>query len=370
MAFEKLKNLFSGQSIREKYERYERHLSSGALLLGFIIDNLTLRRIDRLFENLVLFTYLFLAAFGIIFLNIVEARNARENEYSRLHTILLLLIQFSFGALFSAFFIFYIRSSSLTASWPFILLLLGLLVGNEILKKRYLRLSFQVTVFFVTLFSFAIFYVPIIVGSLGVWVFLGSGVVSLVLIGVFLYVLSQAVPLKFKESRRYFVWGIGGFYIALNLFYFANIIPPIPLSLKDAEVFHHVMRNETGEYVVQDEKDSWYERFVFFDRIHLLKGNPLYVFSAVFAPTRLNTEIVHKWQYFDYKISRWVTQSTIEFPIVGGEDGGYRGYSMKTNLTPGDWRVNIQTTHGQTIGRVKFKIIEVDTKSQVETKVL
>ncbi|MFM2357618.1 MAG: hypothetical protein RJA61_355 [Candidatus Parcubacteria bacterium] len=227
--FSKIKNFFSQKALREKYERYERHLSSGALIFGFILDNLTLRRIDRLFENIVLFGYLFLAAFGIIFLNIIEARNVRENEYSGWHTFFLLLIQFSFGALFSAFFIFYIRSSSLAASWPFILLLLTLLIGNEFFKQKYIRLSFQVTVYFVTLFSFLIFYVPIIVGTMGVWIFLVSGLISLILITAFLYLLRWAVPLKFKESKQYLILGIGGFFIALNLLYFANIITPITL---------------------------------------------------------------------------------------------------------------------------------------------
>ncbi|MFM2357617.1 MAG: hypothetical protein RJA61_354 [Candidatus Parcubacteria bacterium] len=96
----------------------------------------------------------------------------------------------------------------------------------------------------------------------------------------------------------------------------------------------------------------------------------MYVFSAVFAPTRLNTNIVHKWQYFDYTINRWATASTIEFPIVGGEDGGYRGYSTKSSLTEGDWRVNIETRQGQVIGRVKFRVIYSENKPVIETKTL
>jgi len=84
-----------------------------------------------------------------------------------------------------------------------------------------------------------------------------------------------------------------------------------------------------------------------------------YIFSAVFAPTALNTKIMHKWQYYDKYEGVWVTVSEIPFSIVGGRDGGYRGYSFKKNLFPGRWRVDVITEREQLLGRIYFKVIDV-----------
>ena len=76
----------------------------------------------------------------------------------------------------------------------------------------------------------------------------------------------------------------------------------------------------------------------------------------MFAPTDFGTEIVHLWQYFDNNNKKWINSSRIKFPIVGGALRGYRGYSFKTNVTPGAWRVDVATLRGQVIGRVNFKV--------------
>jgi len=48
--------------------------------------------------------------------------------------------------------------------------------------------------------------------------------------------------------------------------------------------------------------------------------------------------------------------SSVTFPINGGRDGGYRGYTIKHNPEPGDWRVDINTSEGHLIGRITFKV--------------
>lgn len=366
--FSKIKNLFSPNAWKEKYERYERHISSIALVSGFILDSITLNRIDRLFENAILFFYLIVAGLGIILINLSE-QGRWGGRFSRFHTFFLILIQFSFGALFSAFTIFYFRSSSLAVSWPFILFLAGLLIANELLKTRYQKLIFQITIFFVTIFSLTIFYVPIITKTLGVWTFIISGIVSLVLITLFIYLLYRFVPERVVGSKKALATSIGVIFLIINLLYFTNIIPPIPLSLKEAEVFHLVEKNPAGGYKVEREVRPWYEFLFPFERVTLVPNKPLYVLSSVFAPTNLNTDIVHEWQYFDEKTKRWATAGEVRFAIEGGADGGYRGFSQKSNLFPGYWRVDIETPRGQMIGRLKFKIIDSQKSFSVESQI-
>lgn len=366
--FSKIKNLFSPNAWKEKYERYERHISSIALVSGFILDSITLNRIDRLFENAILFFYLIVAGLGIILINLSE-QGRWGGRFSRFHTFFLILIQFSFGALFSAFTIFYFRSSSLAVSWPFILFLAGLLIANELLKTRYQKLIFQITIFFVTIFSLTIFYVPIITKTLGVWTFIISGIVSLVLITLFIYLLYRFVPERVVGSKKALATSIGVIFLIINLLYFTNIIPPIPLSLKEAEVFHLVEKNPAGGYKVEREVRPWYEFLFPFERVTLVPNKPLYVLSSVFAPTNLNTDIVHEWQYFDEKTKRWATAGEVRFAIEGGADGGYRGFSQKSNLFSGYWRVDIETPRGQMIGRLKFKIIDSQKSFSVESQI-
>src|SRR5438128_1640907 len=102
--FLRFKNFFS---------RYERHISSVALVGGFVVDSLTLRRIDFLLENLVLISYLIIAGIGIIFLNKFENKKQASltsvslavpipapGKFAEwMHHFFLLAIQFAFGGL-------------------------------------------------------------------------------------------------------------------------------------------------------------------------------------------------------------------------------------------------------------------------------
>lgn len=338
------------------YHRYERRASSAALILGFVIDNLTLKRIDLLFENLALGAYLGVACAGIALVNLYEGGVLRGRFFERARALMPLLIQFAFGALFSGFSIFYFRSGSLAASWPFLLVIFGLLLGNEFLRERYIRLTFQMSILFVAFFSYAIFYVPIVLGRMGAGVFLLSGAASIAVMAGFLYGLFIFIPQRIRPGKTILFWSIGSIFTAINIMYFTNIIPPIPLSLKEAGAYHSVSRTALGDYVVMREEQKWYDSLRLRGILHVLSGRPVYVYSAVFAPTVLNIEIVHHWQYYDSEKAKWTSVDRVRFQIAGGRDGGYRGYSLKTSAFPGFWRVDIETGRGQIIGRVKFEI--------------
>ncbi|MDO8590949.1 MAG: DUF2914 domain-containing protein, partial [bacterium] len=49
----------------------------------------------------------------------------------------------------------------------------------------------------------------------------------------------------------------------------------------------------------------------------------------------------------------------IQFPIVGGRDEGFRGYSIKSSVFPGRWRVDVETAEKNLIGRVEFTVENV-----------
>ena len=148
--------------LRRIFEKYERHISTGALAFGFVFDFFTLTRIDKLYDNLVLFFYLFVVGLGIFLFNYVESKESRGKLYQNIHAFLPVVVQFAFGGLFSGISIFYLRSATFSINILFMALLFGLLIGNEFFREKYKRLTFQLTVFYFVLYSYLIFSLPVL----------------------------------------------------------------------------------------------------------------------------------------------------------------------------------------------------------------
>lgn len=336
----------------KSFSKYERHLSAGAVVLALIVDTLTFVRVDLFFTQLLLITYLLVVGTGIVLINLREEGGAQWISPTA-YWWLFVAVQFSFGGLFGRFLIYYSRSGSIFASWPFLLILAVLLVGNEFAKKHYTRMTLQLSFFFLCIFSFLIFFIPLLLGKIGRPIFFLSGVISLLTIFLFLRLLRYLIPKRLRPNWRAIWISIGVIYLVVNALYFANVIPPIPLSLREAGVYHSVVRTAAGYRATKEEAPGF---FSLYETIHLLPGEPVYLYSSVFAPTNFDAYVVHQWQYYDLQQKKWIDSSRIPFPIVGGQERGYRGYTLKTAPTAGFWRVDIETTQGQIIGRIEFKV--------------
>ncbi len=344
------------RKIEHLFHKYERKVMSVSFVFGFLLDNLTLTRIDMWLDLLIIFLYFAIAFLGIALSNI-GTRTSQESILGRVAIWAPIIMQFAFGGLLSNFVVFYSRSATLGANWPFLLFLGVMFVGNEFIEKRYQRFGLQMSILFISIFSFSIFYVPIVVNRIGDLVFLASGLVSLLLITFILWLFGKVIPYRVRASRRVLMRSIPAIFLLINIMYFTNLIPPLPLSLKEMGVFHSVERTEDGRYSVKFEDKKWYDFFEQFETYHHINSERVYVYSAVFAPTDLRTKILHHWQYYDAEMGTWKSADKLQFPIYGGRDGGYRGYSFKTNIGPGLWRVDVITERGQLLGRVKFNVI-------------
>jgi hypothetical protein len=346
-------------------------LMSVAFFAGFIIDNLALTRIDVLWSSIVLFMYLIIAVVAVSLSAVPQSRASHSVVVSRLFSSAPFFAQFAFGALFSGYFVFFTRSASFASSWIFLVLLGALFLGNEFFKNYYQRFEFQINILFIAIFFFATLYMPIVLKSMDAWVFLVSGGISLMAIALVVILLSRIVPETIRKTKAVLVVSLGLVFIFVNILYFTNIIPPIPLSLKEAGVYHVVYRTEGGMYRALAERVEWYslvERY--HPLVHRAPDEPLYFYSSVFAPTHLSVPILHEWQYFDGKKNEWVTTERLQFQVVGGRDGGYRGYSFKGNLFAGEWRVNVITERGQHLGRTNFTVVNVLTPIAQEARIL
>ena len=361
--------MFFIEPIRNFYGRFERPISSLSLIGGFVFDALTLKRVDTLWENVWVFGHLLIVGVFIILIHTQESAHGDEKNPSKKHFWYVNILQFFFGGILSTYLVFYFRSADILVTWPFILILALAFIANESMKRHYVRLSFQISLFFLSVYSFAIFLVPVLLHQIGAWMFILSGVLSLIFIIIFIKVLFYFVKNKFNESKKIIIFVILGIFAVINLLYFTNLIPPIPLSLKDTGVYHSIAKNEGGNYDVTYENYGWSKYFKLYEDFHEVRDEPVYAFSAIFSPRDLNIVVIHEWQHYDEASKKWVIDSEVKLPVRGGRDGGFRTYSVRFNLAAGKWRVNIKTAFGQTIGHLRFNIVPSDAQPVLETMI-
>ncbi len=342
--------------LKRWYKRNERVLIPTMLILGVIVDFVTFRTIKISSAFIVLIVYWFIAGGTIIFMHRNGSIETTDrNIVTRYYRVLApLIIQFTFGATLSASFIFYWFSGSFSVSWPFMFLIAFLMIANEAFRKYYMRPVIQISVYYFITLSLLTLMLPYLFNSISAWIFVLGGILSLLIgYGYLRFAVDRVSKLRPVAKKLKIIALI--IFGLMNLLYFTNLIPPIPLSLTEGGVYHSVSRSN-GNYILEAESQNIFEKIIPGETIHVEEGQSVYVYSAIFAPFDLNTQIVHEWQHFDSDSKRWITKDELSFQIYGGRDEGYRGYSRKSQLSEGFWRVNVQTERGQTIGVIRFKI--------------
>lgn len=346
-------------SIYKSIRRFvKNHWLTTAFLLGFFVDLITLNKVDSVFDNIVLFFYVCLALTStlLLYAGVAERFGERTNTFLRKRAPL--AMQYSFGGLLSGMLIFYGRSSSIEDSWPFLLIFMAVIYGNETIKQRQSRLLYNLVMLFIGLFAYFTLVIPVFLGKMGPWIFVGSGLIALGVMYLFFKTLAKIVPNFMQLQRRNAVFLIGLIYISMNVMYFTNIIPPIPLSLKHVGIYHSVVRYEDGTYELTYEDPKPWQIFRRSDKkFHYQPGDNIFCFAAVFAPARLNTQIYHRWEFLDPETGEWNEHGRYTYSIQGGRGDGYRGYTLISNYKEGTWRCTIETERGQVIGREEFSVV-------------
>ena len=341
------------------YFRNNKHrLATVALLFGFLVDIVTFRTLDLNYALIILGVHLFIVAFTIIILSV--PRNLEERGFfAGVISWLPVLQQYSMGNLLSAFLVLYSASGSLIASWPFLLLVAIAAIGNETLKLQKYRLPFQTSLLFLNVLLYSALLVPIVLGSITVVSFFLSAVAAIFVFSIFRRLLWLVARNTFSERRRSINRGALFMVTAVVVLYVTSIIPPIPLTLKAAD-FYYLVKRTDATYIAVDDERGFFERF--FDvggkTLTLASGEPAYVYTAVFAPARIDTSVVHVWERYDETTEGWFAQNTVSYPITGGRRDGFRGFSFTTSPTAGQWRVSVENARGQVLGR-RYLAIEI-----------
>lgn len=326
-------------------------------ICGFIWDTLTLGRIDRLYDRVILFTYLSSLSICLYLFNVMDDGRWKNTFFEKYEEYLPLAIQFFLGGLCSAYVIYFSRSVSLTKTLSFFIILVILLFANELLKKRISNKYLQFSAYFFVNFTFFTFYIPVLIKSMNTMVFLISGGISLgttMTLITYIYYKSPSTRVEIHKGKMFGI--VIGIYLMINTFYFFNLIPPVPLALERGLVAYNVER-VNGDYAVTHKQKDWY-RFWEDSNFYYstVQGGSVYVFTSIFAPTNLEKSISHQWKWRNPNTGEWQVVDTISYQITGGRDRGYRGFTYKNNLREGEWRVDVITKEGLVIGIVEFFI--------------
>jgi hypothetical protein len=341
--------------------RHERSLSAASMIGGFAFDNYVYRRIDLPNTQALFVGYLTVAGLAIILLHWLAARAAAGKPMPRWHSVLPMATQFTLGALWSGFLVFYSRSAVLTESWPFLLVLVAIFIGNEVFSRYHSRLVFTAILYAFALFSYFIVTVPIFTHTVGPFTFLISGLLAFSVFILFLNIVRWVGQEQWHSARLQVMAGSALVYATLTAFYFTGTLPPLPIALVDKGVFHFAKRvGDVYQAQMENAPPDWKQRFFGMPpTIHIAPGQPVYVYSAVFAPIALSTRITHRWRHYNRIRHKWQNVSSVSFTIHGGRDGGYRNYTIQHKIWDGDWRVDVRNADGRIIGRIPFHVEEV-----------
>lgn len=122
-------------------------------------------------------------------------------------------------------------------------------------------------------------------------------------------------------------------------------VPPAPLTLSKAALAWSVEDHEPvgilGSRVSVGD---------------LRRAGSVVAYTAIYAPRSLRQAIVHVW-----RLNGAVQDEVRLSPVQGGRREGYRTFSRKSGFPDnpvGRWTVDVMTTSGQLIGRLRFTVVD------------
>jgi hypothetical protein len=356
-SFRRLKNI---KQVRSKhdfvhfYEENEPQLGTLFFVGGFVFDVLTLSRIDDTFTMYQHAVYLFIISIMLIVNEIHQVRPYNwPNWLISFWQYQDLVVHFLFGSLLSCYALFYFKSASLATSFVFMIFISFLMVANELPRFQKGGPIIKFALISLCFTSFLSYVVPIVLGWIGAIPFVLSVCISLSLSFVLSYFLNRKLPDP-NHTRNLVILPSALVQIVFLALYLLKMIPPVPLAIDYAGIYHNVEKAE-GRYVLSYDRPFWKfwqhgaQSFV------AQSGDKIYVYVRVFSPTHFKDKVFIRWMFREPKTG-WQSYDVIPLNIVGGRDQGFRGYAFKSNYTPGQWRVQIETADEREIGRISFDV--------------
>lgn len=345
---------------------YIKHASTIIFIVGFLFDMAILPDVDDPLTKYVGLTWLGLLAFSIMFREWIVSRNTASQTEQTLYTVSTFCISYFSGSALSFIFVYALRSAALSVSWPLFVIFLLCMVANEFVSTYNYRFTLDVAVFFIALLFYVVFNVPVLLKTQNNLIFLLSIGISVVISWLYVFFLSPVSDTARHEAHRGYALALG-IPMFVGMLYFLQVLPAVPLSLKEAGVYHSVIRTEEGQYVTEAEIDDRFLAGLRRPVFHMTSTDTgLFFFSAVDAPELLKAPLSHVWQYYDEEKNKWVTQSTISFGLTGGRSDGFRAYSQKETIWEGKWRVIVKVADARIVGQTTFYVKKTEDIIQLQ----
>jgi hypothetical protein len=333
-------------------------LPIGFFIVGYLFDAMVVERIDTPIQVAQIVVYT-LALAGLILLRTLREHGAwtpgpraeKAWKYREFAT------QFLLGTLLNLYSLFYFKSASLSTSIFFMLFVAGLILANEFARSPKWHAYLELALWFTCVCSLWIAFVPLAFGFVGY----GPFIVALALSSICVWGFRSLVARKIAEptaARQ--VARAGSAIVALFLVaYLLRLIPPVPLAVQSMGFYRDVKR-EGREYALQSCRPRWrfWERG---DQTFLARpGDRIIAFASVFAPKGFTDTLMFQWRL--HTENGWKDLDRIPITVSGGREEGYRGYTIKSNYQPGDYRVQVETTDGREVGRLSLRV-EADSET-------
>ena len=343
--------------LRASYEQHEHRFAVGFFILGFLFDLKMVERIDSpetIAQQVIYLGVLLLALMQLFFEETAPDLSLMTGPKRWYFTYRTAVIHFVFGTLLNMYTIFFFKSSSLVTSSLFLGLLIGLLFANESHRFKGAGLSFKFALFSVCSLSFFSCLVPIFVGYVSATVFFLSVVIGCLPLVMIAWWLQIFQPRLFERAKTEILLPMTCVLVGYAGLYLLKITPPVPLSIPFIGVYHGVEKTPEG-YRLAHERPWWRVWHNGDQEFVAQPEDRIYVAFRVFSPTNFSDQVTVDWYWRDNRVG-WVRQDSVPIKIVGGRREGFRGYGVKSNYQPGEWKVQVETTDGREIGRVYFNL--------------
>jgi hypothetical protein len=348
-------------SLKSYYGRYAKWMPVTFFLFGFIFDAIMLRRIDDVFSIVQQGIYLCVAGLLIAFdfLEHYGKYHPGVGLWSRIWKYREAVIHFMLGTLMNAYTIFYFKSASVMTSFTYVGVLVVILIVTEFKKFGGAQTAVHMALWNLCVISYSIYIVPILVGSIGLLPFLGSVLFSTVLSAVVFFLLRRAVGQPGGAVFKRVLFPFVAIHLLFVALYFLQAIPPVPLSVSFIGIYHDIKRKGDKYHLTYTDR-SWKFWHRGDESFAARPNDRMVCFARIFSPARFHDQIMVRWLYLNKK-NLWERADAIPLQITGGRAEGFRGYTVKNNYSPGEWRCQIETFDGREIGRITFHVAKDET---------
>src|SRR5690606_34104163 len=112
------------------------------------------------------------------------------------------------------------------------------------------------------------------------------------------------------------------FHLFFIFAYYTSLIPPVPVAVKKIGVYYDVEKKE-GLYLGKHLRSRWNFWEKGSQEFLARPGDKVTILLSIFSPTSFRDQVYLKW-YRD-----GLLEDTIPLNILGGRDGGFRGFGSK-----------------------------------------